>query len=609
MERLSYNLFMRILILFVFLALSLPSPAQKATGKTAVKTTKTAPAKKSTTPIKKNTAPAKKNSAPAKKNIAPAKKDIAPAPKTIPYFEGMLLYRNYEFHSPVIRKFSFGNAYNGERSVKVVMKGNKIHIIDESLHMHTIILPDANIGYIYSDVAKQGIKSSLNFLDDYLRVLDPEYPLKNGLTKTASLKQTKESVSYKGDNCKIYKGDMMQGEDTKTEVEMWYSEKYRVYPSYRYVFSGLNPGGLLRKGIYNQSGKIPMLGKVKSLVSTELVALKSYQVPASEMVPPTDVAITECTDNKQLTALYKANRAQLKKMKMTPQHKKTSEVKYDIRQQWDFADEWIANYYDSGKKDDSWERIGNALFELGKTVSDLVQSNAGSSSKSAAVRDADMSMNEDDFNEDEDILGDVEDEKMDNELSAKDKKKLQDLRKKASSLNLKLAKDEQKLSKAEKSQDLFAGTHNQSSNLKSYQDLLDKHLDDYEKYLQLKAQIKELRMGDKYTSVDRRSDQNHIKREVNKRKQKYEKRKKSRYNYVNGSYDKKEYDEKASEIKSIKNGHGSYRGWSKGEQIDRVEKLQHEMKKIRERYNKESGDILPKDDIEDWHIRSASSWN
>lgn len=147
---------MRILILFVFLALSLPSPAQKPTGKTAVKTTKTAPAKKSTTPIKKNTAPAKKNSAPAKKNIAPAKKDIAPAPKTIPYFEGMLLYRNYEFHSPVIRKFSFGNAYNGERSVKVVMKGNKIHIVDESLHMHTIILPDANIGYIYSDVAKQG---------------------------------------------------------------------------------------------------------------------------------------------------------------------------------------------------------------------------------------------------------------------------------------------------------------------------------------------------------------------------------------------------------------------------------------------------------------------
>ena len=60
---------------------------------------------------------------------APQKKTAgksSPAKGTA-YFEGALLYRNYEFHSSIIRKYSYGRAYNGERSIKVIMKGGKIY--------------------------------------------------------------------------------------------------------------------------------------------------------------------------------------------------------------------------------------------------------------------------------------------------------------------------------------------------------------------------------------------------------------------------------------------------------------------------------------------------
>lgn len=336
-------------VLAIFLALVLiagvPSTmmAQKKGGRNNKTAKKTSSSKKSST-----------NSKTASKRV----------------FEGVLMYRNYEYHSSVVRKFSYGSAYNGERSVKVLIKGNKIHITDESLHLHTIILPDAGVGYIYSDVAKEGIKANLSFLDDYLRTLDPNYSTKHlQEKKTSTLSTTQQTVEWRGDRCKVYKGYLMRSEDAKTDVEMWYSEKFRVPACYGYVFSGLNPGGIIRKGVYNNSGKIPLLGNIKSLVSTELVALTCRQVAPSEMMPPPDVVITEATENKQLTALYKKNRAQLKKKKLTPKPLHTKEVKYNLNSQWDFAEEWINYYYDSGRKDDSWQKIGDALFDLASFIS------------------------------------------------------------------------------------------------------------------------------------------------------------------------------------------------------------------------------------------------
>lgn len=364
--RLPTKTLSRLLMVLLVFALPLAVMAQKQGVKKTAKSSKTAPQKKTAG-----------KSSPAKGTA---------------YFEGALLYRNYEFHSSIIRKYSYGRAYNGERSIKVIMKGNNLHMVDEDMHIHTIILPGSNTGYIYSDVAKQGLKGSLTFFDEYLRVLDPDYQTKNAPKKSAQLSQTGETVSYKDDRCKIYRGYMMSGEDIKTDVEMWYSEKYRVYPSYRYVFAGLNPGGLLRKGIYNQSGKIPLLGSMKSLVSTELVALKSYKVPASEMTPPSNIVIRQATDNKQLVDFYKASRESLKKAKLTPKPKKTSEVKYDIRKQWDFADEWIANRFDSGRKDDSWEKIGNALFDMAKGIADVSSAVRSLTKGTESIPNGDMLM-------------------------------------------------------------------------------------------------------------------------------------------------------------------------------------------------------------------------
>lgn len=51
------------------------------------------------------------------------------------YFEGELVYNNFENHSKIVLKLSKGMAYNGKRTVRVLMKGSVVHVADRDLHL------------------------------------------------------------------------------------------------------------------------------------------------------------------------------------------------------------------------------------------------------------------------------------------------------------------------------------------------------------------------------------------------------------------------------------------------------------------------------------------
>src|SRR5574344_1425733 len=59
-------------------------------------------------------------------------------------FEGEIVYRNFENHSATVRKLSGGVASNGARSVKVIIRGENMHLYDESMHIHTLFLRKEN---------------------------------------------------------------------------------------------------------------------------------------------------------------------------------------------------------------------------------------------------------------------------------------------------------------------------------------------------------------------------------------------------------------------------------------------------------------------------------
>ena len=295
---------------------------------------------------------------------ATAAKTLARKKSHSTFFEGCLLYRNYEHHSAVVRKFSFGEAYNGERTMMVIMKDNKTHIIDCGLHMHTIIDQAENKAYIYSDVTRKGLVAPANeFIRNYKSAFDPDVELMPELRKESSMADAGRTQEYKGDKCRVFAGQMTTGGNSLTDVELWYTDKYRINDSYDCLFAGLPVKGIVRKGIITQSGSVPLLGKMKSTLAVELVAVDEGVVDNSEVTPPTNISFTTFSKPAQMINLCKENTKTLKKQKLYPNTMKKEEVDYNIRSQWDFADEWLAKEFKGDNMGITWGKVGTQLFE------------------------------------------------------------------------------------------------------------------------------------------------------------------------------------------------------------------------------------------------------
>ena len=547
-------------------------------------------AQKNRRPSSKRTTATTKKKSTASSTKSPAKGSGSKS------FEGTLLYRTYEHHGSMVKAFSNGMAYNGEHTILVTIKGSSLHIDDQSIHMHTIILPDQGIGYQYSDIAKQGIKAKLSFLNDYLLVLDPN---ERGLTKesrASTIKATGETVEYKGDRCSVISGELING-DVKTETEIWKLNKYRVSPTIRYAYAGLPVGGIMRKGIYNQIGTLPLGIKMKSTVAYELMVVQPHAVKASAMRPPSDIHIGTATDNKQMMALYKANNASMKKLKLKPKKMKGSEIKRDLHAQWSFADEWMAHEYNPNNYN-----FSDDLKKILPQLPEPQENNTGGLEESG----------NDGF--ESDLQKSEQTHEDDKKLSEADRMKLKRMLNKEAKLAKTVIKQQARLWKQAdwlSNSSIIWQESDKKREIDDYNKNLKEHLENYEELLQLKIDIKTLRHGEKYIQRHRDNDERDMARKIRARRASYEKKIKNSHKQYNTSYFVDSYRRAEDELKKIKNSDGSYRGLSLREQIDEAKKLQSEMKKIRKRCESETGSKLPNanKDLENWNIRNTRPWS
>lgn len=316
----------------------------------------------------------------------------APAPKASKaqpasdsgIFEGSLLYRSEEYYNSVVRKFSYGRAYNGARSTIVTIKGSAVHILDEPMHLHTIVNLSDNTVYLYSDLTNKGIKGTTQSLEAFINVYDPEYQI-GDQRKVSTLKMSNEKVTYDNQQYGVYKGEVTIGDENRLDVEMWMWDKFKINKVYNYLLFGIPAPGIVRKGIYSQIVSVPLLGMMRSMVALELVAYSKYNVNNSEMLPPPSVTVENYKDAKQLTQLYKDNRKLLKKRKLDPESKSKKETMRNIRDRWDFADDWLKKPVSTANNALAWRTLGNSLLELATTLSTI---GTDKSSDSHAAMDA-----------------------------------------------------------------------------------------------------------------------------------------------------------------------------------------------------------------------------
>ena len=246
------------------------------------------------------------------------------------YFEGELVYNNFENHSKIVLKLSKGMAYNGKRTVRVLMKGSVVHIIDEVLHFHTLLVPDENKAIIYNDFLKRGQQFPY---DEYIKTYLSQYSISKDKVK-GTFTKTGETEQVLDHTCDLMKGKV-SASSVKTDLEAWVLPDYKIHDSYRCVAYGMDVNGLALKWAYKTIGKVPLIGEMRSYVQSELVEMNAREVTDAETSVPENFSIVKSTSPFKVLGLYKDTKKYLKEHGMYPDDI-DKEVTYQTEEEWSF---------------------------------------------------------------------------------------------------------------------------------------------------------------------------------------------------------------------------------------------------------------------------------
>lgn len=323
--------------------------------------TKKSQAKKPTTTRTTKTAKKTQSKSASSKPVTDAKK-----PK-IRLFEGTMLYASQEYHSAAIIKYSYGQAYNGQREQSITVSGNRVHVVDQNMLMHTIMDGDANMCFIYSEVTNTGVSYPLA---DYMGLFSQ---LSDNSKVNRLSWNTPGNIMYKGDELKTYHATIsskVEGANTTGSVEMWSSSAFKVPDILKSAFYGADTHGLIKKWVWETKGSVPFVGTLHSIVSSELVALKEYEVSPSCFTIPVSVVITpdNISSCKNLIKLYKSHRKAMKKSGLTP--KESSEPTLPkIRSEWAFVQSVEEDERSTGDVGLAlWGEIGRSIITAAATL-------------------------------------------------------------------------------------------------------------------------------------------------------------------------------------------------------------------------------------------------
>lgn len=246
------------------------------------------------------------------------------------YFEGELVYDNFENHSKMVLKLSKGMAYNGKRTVRVLMKGSTIHFIDDVLHFHTLLIPSENKAIIFSDFLKRGQQFPY---EDYVKTYLSQYSISKGSVK-GTFEKTGQTETILDRSCNVMKGKVAAS-SVKTDLEAWVTHDYKVYDSYRAFTYGMEVDGIAMKWAYKTVGKIPLLGEARSYVQSELVEMKAREVSAEELSVPEGYKIVESKSPFKVVGLYSDTKKYMKAQGIYPDDIE-KEVTYKTEDEWSF---------------------------------------------------------------------------------------------------------------------------------------------------------------------------------------------------------------------------------------------------------------------------------
>ena len=277
-------------------------------------------------------------------------------------FEGEILYETFENYSDYIKRMSNSIYFDGVHKMRLILKGSKMHLIDETTQCHIIANADIAEPISRGEATKNQTSEGgayIHFCDmtktgfDFSKLLSMMCMLTSGpllypdgskgKVTAYTFGKTDTQKNIMDNNCTLYQGDINHnagGMEQKYSVKAYVSDI--VAPAgYPWSLYGLEIPGIALKWTQKYDGghvSIMSVGELSSYIEADVTEIKPRTVSDDEFTIPTDYKISKGANAFALLKYFKGIRKQLEAagIKGGDKSNKTTGVHFKTDDEWDF---------------------------------------------------------------------------------------------------------------------------------------------------------------------------------------------------------------------------------------------------------------------------------
>lgn len=247
----------------------------------------------------------------------PRHETTAAEPAEIVASDMVLCYQTVTQANPTTLKRAVGRLIEGQNKLTVWMRGDDLHLADSILHIHTVLLPDQNLVYIYSDLTKMGVKVDLDYYTALnMSGLAPAEKAGGFETRNYQLNPNGMERKVLDQTCHGYQGRIITTQQL-TQVEIWQNRQLPVTLTMNYVLDGIVLEGLPMSYSIERRG---MTGYALNAgdIKAQLTRMERREVTDEELLPEASIRFTTSNDPAELASFYSDNLAVLKRLGLYP---------------------------------------------------------------------------------------------------------------------------------------------------------------------------------------------------------------------------------------------------------------------------------------------------
>lgn len=259
-------------------------------------------------------------------------------------FEGEIVYETYENYSEYILKMPNSICFNGVHKIRLIVKGGKMHVIDETTSCHTISDDNNKVFTHYCDHTKKGMDYSKNIESQLmLKPSDITYNNFTSRVKSNTFAKKEKTTTILDHECALYEGRMVRDMSMEQtyDIKAYVSSDIPAPTGYNYNLYGLDIPNIALKWILKYDGGHVGygVGELSYYIEADVIEINPRAVNDDEFVVPSNYKISKSSSNPfSLMKYYKGVKKALVELgiKGEDQSQKTTGVHYKTNGKWDF---------------------------------------------------------------------------------------------------------------------------------------------------------------------------------------------------------------------------------------------------------------------------------